>query len=84
MKKIKIVASRGINGQESIEKYIGKEYNVLELTKYYSNGIIKEMNELNEVAVLLDESDSFPSIINKDEYIFINWELERVLFFLLI
>lgn len=66
--KIRIIANAPIDNQESISNYIGREYEVLPLTKYYNKDIVKEMNKLKEVAVFLETNDRNPSILNEFEY----------------
>lgn len=66
--KIRIIANAPINNQEGIENYIGREYEVLPLAKYYNKDIVKEMNKLKEVAVFLETNDRNPSILNEFEY----------------
>ena len=66
--KIRIIASSPVDGQEELNSYIGREYETVELKKHYDKDTVKEMNELGEVAVYLEENDKWLSIINKNEY----------------
>lgn len=66
--KIKVIASKPIDDQDEINKYVGKVFETLELKNYYDTDVVKDMKKLGEVAVLIENGDKSPSILNKNEY----------------
>lgn len=68
MTKIRIVASVPIDGQDGLDQYIGKEFETVELKTIYDRDVVKEMNELKEVAIYLEPTDKHVSVINASEY----------------
>lgn len=71
MKKVKIIASVPMGGQDELHEHIGKEYEVLDSSKYVDGYVLKESLKLEEVFVFLEEMDKHPSILNKGEYKYI-------------
>lgn len=69
--KIQIIKNSPIDEQDSIQQYIGKIYEPVKLKKYYDKEVVKEMKELGEIAVFLEQDHKSLSILNKDEYIVI-------------
>lgn len=66
--RIKVIASKPIDGQDQIANIIGKEYQTLNLKKIYDTEIVKEMKTSGEIAIYAEDNDRHPTILNKDEY----------------
>lgn len=64
--KIKVVASKPIDGQDEIKELIGKEFETVPY-RDYDKETRNEMKSLGEVAIHV-ESERGNYILNKDEY----------------